>query len=71
MKRLLWLLAVLAVAAMGAAWPDDSAMQGAEEYCRMVWVHKRDANYGWPDYAGVYAAQCSADGTLNEEYVHG
>lgn len=66
------LLAVVGVAlAMGAVWPDDGAKMEAERYCRMVWIHQHDARYGWPDYAHVYAAQCHADGTLNEEYVHG
>jgi hypothetical protein len=60
------LLTVLLVAlAMGAVWPDDSAKLEAERYCQMV------HDGAWPDYANVYAAQCYADGTVNEEYVHG
>jgi len=71
-KRLLVLgAALLAGVAIGAVWPDRSLEAGAAEYCRMVWVHQRDAHYGWPDYAGVYATQCHADGTINEEYLHG
>lgn len=58
-------LAVAGVAlAMGAVWPDDGAKMEAERYCQMV------HDGAWPDYAHVYAAQCHADGTVNEEYVY-
>lgn len=72
MNKLLALWVVLcAWAAVAWCLPDHSVEQEAAHYCRMVWVHQHDARYGWPDFRRVYMAQCRADGTLNEEYVHG
>lgn len=74
MRRLTVCAAGLALGALTAAlyiFPDNNAREQGERYCRMVWIHKQDARYGWPDYEHVYDSQCRADGTLNEKYVRG
>lgn len=37
------------------------------QYCRMVAMHERNPELGWPDYEKAYDVACNADGTVKKE----
>lgn len=55
MKLLLILFFVLTIAFMNDA---EEAEKADDLYCEMVKMHLSDPSTGWPDYKGVYDAQC-------------
>jgi hypothetical protein len=54
------LLLILFFSALTIVFMNDAeeAEKADDLYCEMVKMHMSDPSAGWPDYKGVYDAQC-------------
>lgn len=65
----LTVVALIAAAAAIGGFKDDALAIEQAQYCKMVATWQQtDGEYGWPDYAESFKAECNANGTVKREH---